>query len=636
MEKKKLSFSKRLSLNVLTVTSILFILAIAFAGFYSHYLIADEATRSAERLLDATVLKIERTLQDVEMTVGASEWLVEEKKNDKEYLYHITQEIVKGNEHIVGSAVGFIPDYFEGVHYFAPYTYRDQGSGVLASMQLGNDKYDYFNMEWFSRPKEEGKAGWSEPYFDEGGGEYLMSTYSYPVRDKEGNIFAVITADISLEWISQYLDGIKPYKGSYVTLLSDEGRYITLGQNNVLAGRDVFSTYSDLSSKTAKEDVKILIDSMMSGEKGTMPYRVGNSVSFAVFGPLSNGWIASITCSYKDVLARASEMQFILILIGLLSLIILFTVCYLAIRKMTKPLTDFSDSALSIAGGDFNTKLPSLEYDDEIMKLRNSFDTMQKSLTDYMVNLKASTAANERFESELNIAAKIQESMLPTNFPDSSLVDIHAMMKPAKEVGGDLYDFKLDGHSLYMLVGDVSGKGIPASLVMSITKYAFRFLSNMDLDVAQLVSKVNDSVCDGNDTGMFVTLFLGRLNLDTGELLYCNAGHNPVVIVPPSGQARFLETKSNIALGVFSGFPYELQSVKLEKNTRLLLYTDGVTEAERADKSLFGEERLLRWADTTESFDAATACKDLLDCVKEYTAGNEQNDDITIMTIKYL
>ena len=636
MEKKKLSFSKRLSLNVLTVTSILFILAIAFAGFYSHYLIADEATRSAERLLDATVLKIERTLQDVEMTVGASEWLVEEKKNDKEYLYHITQEIVKGNEHIVGSAVGFIPDYFEGVHYFAPYTYRDQGSGVLASMQLGNDKYDYFNMEWFSRPKEEGKAGWSEPYFDEGGGEYLMSTYSYPVRDKEGNIFAVITADISLEWISQYLDGIKPYKGSYVTLLSDEGRYITLGQNNVLAGRDVFSTYSDLSSKTDKEDVKVLIDSMMSGEKGTMPYRVGNSVSFAVFGPLSNGWIASITCSYKDVLARASEMQFILILIGLLSLIILFTVCYLAIRKMTKPLTDFSDSALSIAGGDFNTKLPSLEYDDEIMKLRNSFDTMQKSLTDYMVNLKASTAANERFESELNIAAKIQESMLPTNFPDSSQVDIHAMMKPAKEVGGDLYDFKLDGHSLYMLVGDVSGKGIPASLVMSITKYAFRFLSNMDLDVAQLVSKVNDSVCDGNDTGMFVTLFLGRLNLDTGELLYCNAGHNPVVIVPPSGQARFLETKSNIALGVFSGFPYELQSVKLEKNTRLLLYTDGVTEAERADKSLFGEERLLRWADTTESFDAATACKDLLDCVKEYTAGNEQNDDITIMTIKYL
>ena len=210
------------------------------------------------------------------------------------------------------------------------------------------------------------------------------------------------------------------------------------------------------------------------------------------------------------------------------------------------------------------------------------------------------------------------------------------MVRPAKEVGGDLYDFFLDNDKiLYFAVGDVSGKGVPASLLMAITRASFRFIAKMGLPMNEVVSKMNNALAESNANGMFVTLFVGKINLETGEFDYCNAGHNPIVIISPDGKAGFMKVKPNLAAGLFPNFPYEEESCTLEHGSRLVIYTDGVTEAERADSSQFGDARLIEWSEKRYTLfsDSGEACEDLYSTVKQFTDGNEQNDDITIMTI---
>lgn len=628
--KKKRSFSTRLSLNILLVTSILFILAIGAASLSAHKLIAEEAETSAERLLDATIKDIEKSLMEIEAAVQVTGWIADGRKDDPEALYYLTSEVVKRTDKIVGCAIAFSPYYFEGQYFFSPYSYRDRETGEVHSKQLGNPSYDYFFMDWYQIPALSGKPCWSEPYFDDGGGSYYMTTYSFPLKDKRGQVYAIVTADVSVDWIAEILETVRPYTSSHASLVSRSGAYINIDNNSSMVGETVFSTLKYVSDDRNNE-IDSLVITMMSGQKGMRRYSRGANVSFAVFGPLANGWILSISCDYREVLARTSQMQILLIFIGLIGLMLIFIFCYMIIRKLTEPLTTFSYSALRIANGDFNAVLPEIKSNDEIRELRDSFDYMQHSLVDYISNLKTTTAVNERFASELNVASKIQMAMLPRNFPKHDNLDVFALLCPAKEVGGDLYDFALRGNMLHFAVGDVSGKGIPASMFMAITRSAFHFISGLGMEVDDIVYNINNAVCEGNETGMFVTMFVGCLNLDTGELKYCNAGHNPVVI-----DGKFLDVKPNIAVGLMPDFPYQMQTVTLEHGSRLVLYTDGVTEAERSDKAQFGDAALLEWSNSISGLGSEReVCSDLLQAVLQFTDGNDQNDDITIMSLKF-
>ena len=620
------SFSTKLSLNILAVTSVVFILAIGAAAISSHILISDEATKSVEHLLDATIGEIEKTLQNVEFAVEASSWLVAENKQNDDYLYHITEKIVSENSNIVGSAIAFVDNFKKGRHFFSPYSYVDQATGEVLSKQLGTEDYDYFTMEWFAKPFATGEVNWSEPYVDEGGGEYLMCTYSYPIKDEEGNVYAVMTADITLDWIQGVLEDIKPYVHSVVSLMSHQGRYIK-AQTNEKYGESIYSTMNVTEGEG--HNIDSLVSAIMSGRKGHMQYFAQGHLCFAVYGPLKNGWYASIATDYQDVLERSSIMRNLLTIIGLIGLIILFLISFYTIRKLTGPLSKFSVAAEEVAKGNFNYALPEIETEDEVGQLHDSFEQMQNSLTEYIENLKATTATNERLESELNIASKIQMAMLPKDFPNEEGLDIHAVLKPAKEVGGDLYDFYVRDGILHFTVGDVSGKGMPAAMIMAITRSAFRFISRLGLKPGEIVSKMNDSICDGNDSNMFVTLFVGEIELATGKFTFCNAGHNPIIV-----DGSYMNVKPNLAVGLFEGFPYQQQTVQLSNDSSIIIYTDGITEAERADKAQFGEQALIDCARTTAGLTAEEACGAILSKVHGFTAGNPQNDDITLMTIK--
>jgi len=626
----KNSFSARLSLNIMFFTSILFIVTIAIAAVSSHTLISEEATKNAQNLRDKAIVEIERTLQGVEASANTIAWLVREHLDDPDYFYHITKRIVTENPNIYGSAVAFTPNFFKGNYFYSPYTFLNQ-DGEIEQKQLGNPQYDYFCMDWFQIPYLMGEPCWSEPYFDEGGGNQLMSTYSYPVKDENGQVIAVMTADITMDWISDILKDIKPYPSSSVLLISRCGQFINLADSSSrFIGHTVYSL-SDYLGGTAASDA------IMSNSTQMRKFSFDKEDYFIVFGPIDNGWRVLISCEYKDVLEKTAQMRFVLILLAIFGLTVLFFLCYRTVKRLTKPLSDFTASALSIAQGNFNTELPQIQSKDEILQLRNSFDHMQKSINEYIRNLKASTAANERFESELNIASKIQMAMLPRNFPSRKDFELYASLAPAREVGGDLYDFFIKGDYAYFAIGDVSGKGVPASLFMAITRACFRFIAGLGLSMDKVVSSLNDSVSESNESGMFVTFFAARLNLRTGELEYCNAGHNPSVLIDPDGNTEFMDVKPNLALGLFPEFPYVSQTMTIRKGCAFVLYTDGVTEAEKQNKDQYSEERLIGWATRAykDCGSAKEACEDLLDSVHAFTEDNEQNDDITVVTVKY-
>jgi sigma-B regulation protein RsbU (phosphoserine phosphatase) len=302
-----------------------------------------------------------------------------------------------------------------------------------------------------------------------------------------------------------------------------------------------------------------------------------------------------------------------------------------SIRRAIKPLRFLSDSAHEVAQGNFDTSLPTFKHQDEIAQLRDSFDTMQQSLKQYVEELKESTAAKASIESELNVAHNIQVSMLPKifpPFPNRNDIDLYAIQKPAKAVGGDLYDFLIRDEKLFFCIGDVSGKGVPASLVMAVTRTLFRRSTHMT-GPSRIMETMNEAISEGNDNNMFVTLFIGVLDLQTGHLRYCNAGHNAPFI-----QGTLLPCDSNLPIGVMPDWNFTEQETYIAPDSIILLYTDGLTEAENALHEQFGEQRI---TDITTSFRGSPRelIETMTDTVHLFVGDTEQSDDLTMLAIKY-
>lgn len=626
----KKNFSSRLSLFVLLISASLMVALTVWTSFLAVAILRQNAREKVQLSLDKTILEIEKVITEVERSVDNLDWVVQDNLGNESFLYDVTREMVSANPNIIGSAVAFEPGFYKGRRYFAPYSYIGDLSHELHSIQLGNENYDYPILDWYQIPKLMGHAYWSDPYYDDGGGGQRMSTYSTPLSDADGRFIGILTADISLEWMSEMVSSIKPYEDAYTLMIGRNGAYIAHPDSLKVLNETIFTSAIAMADTT----VAGIGREMLAGQRGMRRFINDEQASFVAYGPLSNGWSVAMVCSYADVFGLAMAMVIVIIFFLILGLLALFFGCRRIIRRMTTPIVEFGNAAMTIAKGNFNAAIPEVETKDEIRTLRNSLAYMQRSINSYISELKTTTASNERYESELNIAREIQMSMLPHVFPQRDDCGLYAMVQPAKEVGGDLYDFVEAGDSVFFLVGDVSGKGVPAALFMAIARAAFRFIGALGLSMAEVMSRVNNCLCDGNTNNMFVTLFAGRLDIKTGVMEFCNAGHNPIVIVSPEGQASFLRAKPNLAAGLFENFPYEDERLELKPGSRLVLYTDGVTEAEREDKEQFGEEALLQWASGLRpDVSPKSATLDLYAHVKHFTQGADQNDDITIMTI---
>lgn len=283
------------------------------------------------------------------------------------------------------------------------------------------------------------------------------------------------------------------------------------------------------------------------------------------------------------------------------------------------------------------------KHSKEIEAAYGKLEQAHDKLEDAYSRLEETTAAKERIESELRIAREIQMGMVPrvfSNFPSEAGIDLYATMNPAREVGGDLYDFFLQGQKLYLCVGDVSGKGVPASMTMAVAVNLFRNIAKEGFPPEYIVTRLNETLTDGNENGLFVTMFIAEIDLSTGRMNYCNAGHNPPVIIDrplaPYEPCRpsFIEMESNAPLGLWQDFEFVGESIEDVKGRMLFLYTDGVTEAENSSKQQFGEDSVLEFFNT-RPYDNAKQAVDLMNAaVTAFVGDAEQSDDMTMLCIR--
>ena len=628
------SISGRLTLRVLIVSAIIFTLTFGIFVRMAANRVRHEATRHAHTELTNTIHQIDAVLEKVETAVENTAWLVPYRLSSPEFMYALTERLLQNNDFIHGSAVAFEPDYYasKGQHFY-PYSYRDE-KGEIKSIQLGSDTYDYHYMDWYQIPKLLNEPYWSEPYYDNGGGEMMMTTYSKPLYDEYGNHYATITADLSLEWLTELVGNIKAFDNAYNLMVSRNASYIAHPDKSLILNETIFSsTYSDND-----ESLKKMQEDMLNCRAGEVLRDKDGDKFFVFYSPVETTcWSVAIVCPRRELYANVIAMRVMLIILGIMALILMIIMSYRGIRNVVTPIEEFSEVAKKIAKGEFNAALPQIRSNDELKELHDSFEHLQVSLVKYIDELKLTTANNERIESELRIAQTIQTGMLPKSFPafpERNDLSLAAKVVPAKEVGGDLYDFFIDNEKLYFIIGDVSGKGIPASLVMAVTCRLFRSVASHLRKPEEIMSSLNVSLSDGNESNMFCTAFLGILDLKTGKLEYCNAGHNPPLIIEKNGSVSAMKVTPNLPLGLFSGFPYQGQETVLDKDDVLYMFTDGVNEAENNEKEQFGDDRLMEFLRTRSEREPMIIIEDTLLEIKKHVAGANQSDDITLMCIK--
>lgn len=313
------------------------------------------------------------------------------------------------------------------------------------------------------------------------------------------------------------------------------------------------------------------------------------------------------------------------------------------VRLHLHGLSHIADAATAISNGNFDTPLPVIHQHTEVRMLRDSFVKMQNALSQYMLDLRNATEQKVSLQRDIEITGQIQQGMLPVDFQQRDDVDIYGRLTPAKIVGGDLYDYfvrkvsndygAIDDY-LFFCVGDVSGKGIPASLLMSVITHMVRNMSRRTTNTRRICNSINATISERNTQNMFCTLFMGVLNLRTGRLDYCNAGHNPPIVVR-DGKAEFMNPEVNIPIGVDGTMKFKSQTMYLNKGDILFLYTDGVNEAENSNKELFGNEATLKAvASAANSTSMKVLTANVLANVNAFAEGTNQSDDITLVAIK--
>ncbi|MBQ7622129.1 MAG: SpoIIE family protein phosphatase [Bacteroidales bacterium] len=541
--------------------------------YYSRKGIRNEAVKRAESQISNVRLEIMDVIDQAEAAVRNSVWIAGWCLDVPDSVPSMVRRIVNDNPEVDGSTMAFMPGFDTERPLFAPYAYRYGNTTKVKT--LATDDYDYPSHEWFTEPVGRDTGYWSEPYIDEGGGEMLMTTYSVPVKDKYGRTAAVLTADISLDWINSLIDSAQVYSHSFGIMLSREGRLMacsadTLGADMIL-DKDTFS---------------ILKEEMLKGTCGNMAIKHDGRLHQVFFAPVEHtGWSTAVIIPEDEIYAgirRVGLMVKFLQLLGLAMLVLI-------LRSVGKN---------------------QLKYQDL-------------------------TEKKERMESELRIGHDIQQSMIPHTFPpfpERRDLDMSACLVPAKEVGGDLFDFYIRDEKLWFCIGDVSGKGVPASLLMAVTRSLFRSISMHEDGPGVITSKINEALSETNENNMFVTFFCGALDLATGQLRYCNAGHNPPLIL--SDRIRDLEVHPNLPLGIASDVEFQEQEEYLAFDDAVFLYTDGVTEAENITQDQFGQERMEAVLHTRRS--ARGHLEAMQEAISAFVGEAPRSDDITMLFIHYL
>ena len=631
-----LTVRKRLILFIVLPVSLIFcgVGTVMLLGL--HHRLEARARTDAESLATHYARELDSRFVAVTQIAQSTAAVVETNPDiSEQQMYEMLRRNVTQHPLVFGAAIAFQPHrYRPDRRLFSPYVCRD-GKGGVRQFDL-SDSYDYDQpeQEWWWQARELGEPRWSAPYIDEGASNVVMSTYSVPFR-QSGEFWGVATIDIALTTLEDVV-GLDELHGDTFAIVDRDGRFVAHPDPEKILSESLYLIAKRFDAPQLAEIARRMHD----GETGVarLPdWRDRQGKIWLYFAPIpSTGWTFAAVISESEALAflRTRTIQLVGLLSAALVLIVLAVV--LVSKSLTSPIKQLRSAVQVIAGGNLDAEPIPIRSHDEIGELGASFNQMLADLKDHVTRLADEQAARRAVEGELEAARHIQQTLIPSTFPpfpERDDIDLHAILNPAKSVAGDFYDFFfVDDHTLVFLIADVSGKGIPAALFMAVARTLLRNLATVTHDPKEIFEGCGRMLVEDNPGTMFVTTFLGVYDLRTGEVRYANAGHPPPYRLDAQNRISEFGTTTGTILGLIPDAEYSTKVERLEPGDRLVLFTDGVTEAEAPDGSMLDPEGLETMLADIGGGDAKTLCEEVCRRVAVFEQG-AQNDDVTVLVL---
>ena len=554
----------------------------------------EEAQERYRGILLRTNEEFRRRLSDVYVAVKNNVHDIERDIDDPDMMYEHIKRFMVLNPTISFSALMFTPDYYPSQgEYFVPMGMRDSLGGVVVSRS--EDLKGYNQALWYRRGMEADSGAWIGTHVDKTKisdriRRHLQAMYATPIHDRTGKPVAMFSVEVSLKNIrrkmmeditdiNERFEKGRKYK-SYCFVINHEGTYIIHPDKT----RMLESSYLEHTKNTNDTLDDRVVTEMMKGYSGKAMLEVDGIPSWVYYRSIKyTDWTIAIVVPDDVLFYNGRMLNGLILAVVLLGLVAIYFICRRAIRNTTAYI-----------------------------------------------------------ERDLSIAHNIQMAMLPKPLiydasPLISAFDLYASLTPAHEVGGDLYDYLVRDGRLYFCIGDVSGKGVPAALVMAVTRSLFHSISMSEHDPERVVWRINRAICDGNEVGVFVTMFVGVLDLSSGRLDYCNAGHEAPLILSEKSDVKCekLPVKRNLPVGALSDWTFEGQQMQLNPGDVLFLYTDGLSEAKNRSGRQLGRQRVIQLAAEHISDTAQQLVQTMEQAVQHHAGGASQSDDITLLALKW-
>lgn len=617
------SIASRLALGVLVGSAVVLIVTGGLLLSHTRGQMLRQAQSEAAAVSDAAATRIQGRIDSVAKVAQVVAGVLSSRRDQAPA---VIRDILAVNPELVDISAAFVP---RDVNHLrpedAPVARRDAEGHVSASDRLA-DPEPYWSSPWFVRGLNCDRGCWQPPFRSAARNETLIG-YSVAIPGKDVPVIGVADATISLGWLQQLLGELaKPEHAS---------AFVADANGDFLA--------HDWRSYIGTRGSKPLLEAIARGQN---PVRItpedGGRVSEPVwvyFVPIrGTRWTFGLSMPERQVLADLRHTYFIDVLLGVLALMGVSLITLVITRRLMAPLTVLADRAEDVSRGDLDFALPEVRRNDDVGRLTRAFDQMRHQLAGHIDTAQRIARDQARMTSELEIAGQIQLALIPDPhwIADDGSLEVHAALRPASAVGGDLYIyFALGAKHVCVMVGDVSDKGIPAALFMARTITLARTIATHARSPSDILGTLNRELCKGNDTCMFVTLLCGVIETESGLLSLASAGHEQPVL-HAGGSAILVDVETGPALGLDREAEYPVRVLSLLGGDTLLMYTDGVSEAHAGNQRLYGTHALLDSVGRIdEGASPETYVERVLEDVDAYTAGAPAYDDIALLALTW-
>ncbi|MDR0982854.1 MAG: SpoIIE family protein phosphatase [Culturomica sp.] len=566
-------------------------------------------------------------MENIEKIPKNVAWLLTKYVKPEEMI-SMSRNMIMENKEVLCCIIAFEPDYPKRNERHTVYSYVKDNNIISKEVPKS---YDVYARRWYKYTKANKRPLWMRSNYEVPYVPPSAINYSVPLFKDDNTFIGVISFVLETEWLSQLVMPDKEYKGMYPFIVNSRGESILSGKR----GRQMaINNINDILS-TSNPKLNEVIKRIVALESGNSIVDIEGETCYVSYAPIEGTtWSLTYVIPYKEAFRNSLLFDNFILIAFIICIIIITTSCFIIIRRLTQPLRQTVDIAQAIIKGEVNAaNLDEKTNNDEIDIIHNSFLYMQKRLKRYIDRIGKTEQSNKRIERDLKLAHNIQMGLLNKDFNyiiENSIIDFYAVTHPAIEVGGDFYDYSMKDDHLYFIVGDVSGKGVSGSIMMGVTISLFRGLNVHNMTPSQIATFLNKNICDYNEADMFVTIFIGKLNISKGHLTFCDAGHPAPIVEKNDGSIEFIKLESDLPLGINKSYVYHDYEYQFKKNEGILLYTDGVTDAQNPDNEFFREERLLQIVKDFKDLPIKDLINKIIEEINTHQNGSEQTDDFTI------